>query len=243
MARLCSTGARVVMICFCSAIIALNAGILNASEPPSARKLDWQDLLPQAQQSLESALLEQQRAVWSMSDEQREGYYDVAYEMSVREGIEDGSIKPADVTDDDRAVLAKMPSKTWPEAIAYWKRVAEIRKQLEEQSGASASELDGRAVRIPGYVLPLEFDGAKVTEFLLVPYVGACIHAPVPPANQIVVVKASAAFDSAGLYAPVWIEGVLRTGKSQKSLELVDGQAPIDAAYLMDAAVVRAYKK
>ena len=50
--------------------------------------------------------------------------------------------------------------------------------------------LDGKTIRIPGYVLPLEFSGSKVTEFLLVPWVGACIHTPPPEPNQIVYVKA-----------------------------------------------------
>ena len=48
----------------------------------------------------------------------------------------------------------------------------------------TVEELDGANIRMPGYVLPLEFDGHKVTEFFLVPYVGACMHAPVPPPKQ-----------------------------------------------------------
>ena len=50
-------------------------------------------------------------------------------------------------------------------------------------------ELNGQRVRIPGYLLPLEVSATKVTEFLLVPYIGACIHVPPPPPNQIIYVK------------------------------------------------------
>lgn len=50
-------------------------------------------------------------------------------------------------------------------------------------------ELNGKGVRIPGYVVPLEGYEEAITEFLLVPYFGACIHTPPPPANQIVHVK------------------------------------------------------
>src|SRR4051812_19776056 len=47
-------------------------------------------------------------------------------------------------------------------------------------------ELQGSRVRLPGYVVPLDEARGGVKEFLLVPYFGACIHVPPPPANQIV---------------------------------------------------------
>ena len=49
--------------------------------------------------------------------------------------------------------------------------------------------LSGKRVSIPGFMVPLEDDLDVVTEFLLVPYAGACIHVPPPPPNQIVYVK------------------------------------------------------
>src|SRR5690606_41234775 len=48
--------------------------------------------------------------------------------------------------------------------------------------------LNGKKIRIPGYVVQLEGDADKVTQFLLVPYFGACIHVPPPPPNQIILV-------------------------------------------------------
>jgi hypothetical protein len=50
-------------------------------------------------------------------------------------------------------------------------------------------QLDNKSVSIPGFMVPLEDDLDAVTEFLLVPYAGACIHVPPPPPNQIVYVK------------------------------------------------------
>jgi hypothetical protein len=45
----------------------------------------------------------------------------------------------------------------------------------------------GKAIKIPGYLVPMDFTGqAELKEFLLVPYFGACIHLPPPPANQII---------------------------------------------------------
>jgi hypothetical protein len=50
-------------------------------------------------------------------------------------------------------------------------------------------DLQGTKVRLPGYVVPLEYSQGAIREFLLVPYFGACIHSPPPPANQIVLVR------------------------------------------------------
>ncbi|WP_415811834.1 DUF3299 domain-containing protein [Litorimonas haliclonae] len=75
-------------------------------------------------------------------------------------------------------------------------------------------DLDGSNVRLPGYVVPLDFNAAsEYTEFLLVPYFGACLHTPPPPPNQIVFVKSPTATKIADIYEPVWIEGVMKTGK------------------------------
>jgi hypothetical protein len=85
-----------------------------------------------------------------------------------------------------------------------------------QQPGGDAApaivpELDGRRVRIGGYVVPLDFDATKITEFLLVPFVGACIHVPPPPPNQIIYVKAAEGFEVQGEFDPVYVTGTLRT--------------------------------
>ena len=73
-------------------------------------------------------------------------------------------------------------------------------------------ELNGREVRIPGFVVPLEFnDDQFVTEFLLVPYFGACIHLPAPPPNQIVMVSSTQGMKLDDINLPFWISGVMRT--------------------------------
>jgi len=71
--------------------------------------------------------------------------------------------------------------------------------------------LDGKLVKIPGFVVPLEGDNETTSEFLLVPYFGACIHVPPPPANQIVYVKFSTAMPIDNLFDAVWVTGTLTT--------------------------------
>ena len=71
--------------------------------------------------------------------------------------------------------------------------------------------LHGEYIRMPGFILPLELDAIGVTEFILVPYVGACIHTPPPPANQLVLVRAVNPWPSDQLWEAVWVEGLMST--------------------------------
>lgn len=57
------------------------------------------------------------------------------------------------------------------------------------QQKSAAQQLDGKTVAVPGFMVPLEDDLDHVTEFLLVPFAGACIHVPPPPPNQMIYVK------------------------------------------------------
>ncbi len=73
-------------------------------------------------------------------------------------------------------------------------------------------ELDGQRVSFPAYITPLEFnEQSTLKEFLLVPYVGACIHTPPPPANQIVHAQSEKGVKSNGMYEPVVATGIIRT--------------------------------
>ena len=74
----------------------------------------------------------------------------------------------------------------------------------------SLKKLEGTIVRIPGFVVPLDDFQEQGSEFLLVPYYGACVHTPPPPPNQIVYVKMSASKNvSLSLFEAVWMEGTL----------------------------------
>ena len=67
----------------------------------------------------------------------------------------------------------------------------------------------GQTVRLPGYLVPLEETKDGLKEFLLVPYFGACIHSPPPPANQIVHVLPKAPAKGLRSMDTVWVTGVL----------------------------------
>ncbi|KII77386.1 DUF3299 domain-containing protein [Vibrio renipiscarius] len=77
--------------------------------------------------------------------------------------------------------------------------------------GSVRQELNGSEVKIPGFVVPLEGDEEKITEFLLVPYFGACIHVPPPPPNQIIYVKFPKGAPIQQLWDVIYVVGTLKT--------------------------------
>jgi hypothetical protein len=97
------------------------------------------------------------------------------------------------------------------------------------------TNLDGQDIRLPGYIVPLEVnEEGRTTEFLLVPYFGACIHVPPPPSNQIVHVKSEVGVKVDELYQPYWIEGPMQVKASSSELA--------DAGYQMEADKIYLYE-
>jgi len=96
-------------------------------------------------------------------------------------------------------------------------------------------ELEGKEVRIPGFVVPLELDDAgNVTEFFLVPYFGACIHVPPPPPNQMIYVIMKQGIQLDSMYSAYWITG--RMSARSRSTRLGA------AAYTLAATAYEEYK-
>ena len=96
-------------------------------------------------------------------------------------------------------------------------------------------DLNGTRVKLPGFVVPLETDGEIMAEFLLVPYYGACIHVPPPPANQTVHVLTRQGKEYQGeLFDTVWVTGTLRVESSSSDLA--------EAGYRLDATDIEPYE-
>ncbi len=97
------------------------------------------------------------------------------------------------------------------------------------------SDFAGKAIRIPGFVVPIESnEQQRATTFFIVPYFGACLHMPPPPPNQIIFAKSSNGVELTSLYDAFWFEGILEItttehplGKSAYSLKL-DKVSPYD---------------
>jgi hypothetical protein len=120
-------------------------------------------------------------------------------------------------------------------------RVKKMVNELREAwlKAPAVPELNGIKVRIAGYVVPLDGDygleGVKTSEFLLVPYVGACIHVPPPPANQTLMVKARPEDATVRRYFDaVWVTGTLAVERASHELA--------DTAYRLDALYIEPYE-
>ncbi|MDK2778677.1 MAG: DUF3299 domain-containing protein [Pseudomonadota bacterium] len=108
------------------------------------------------------------------------------------------------------------------QAQEEWQKAEQSQAQKEWdralKSTSVRAEFDGQKVRIPGFIVPLEFDDHQiVTEFFLVPYYGACIHLPPPPPNQIILVQ-SKGVEMETIYDPFWVEGTLHTDLSKNDV-------------------------
>lgn len=93
-----------------------------------------------------------------------------------------------------------------------------------------------RPVLIDGYVLPLAWEGVRVIDFLLVPWVGACIHMPTPPPNQIIHVSYPEGLVLEKQFEAVRLSGVLQNVQANHDLFLVDGQRNISVSYVLNNA-------
>ena len=99
--------------------------------------------------------------------------------------------------------------------------------------GKVRDELNGSKVKIPGFVIPLEGDDKMITEFLLVPYFGACIHVPPPPPNQIVYVKFEKGVPIQQLWDVVYVVGTLKTQHISHSMA--------EVGYLLEGTALEEY--
>jgi hypothetical protein len=106
------------------------------------------------------------------------------------------------------AVVGQGAASMLPTVPTTWRTLG----RLDALTGFAPPEvtaLAGRRVAIPGFIVPLEDSASTVSEFLLVPYFGACIHMPPPPPNQMIYVKMVGAPIPVDLWEPMTIEGEL----------------------------------
>jgi hypothetical protein len=110
---------------------------------------------------------------------------------------------------------------------------------LNYRTGEATPELKAAAAKqakVPGFMVPLEDEEEIVNEFLLVPYVGACIHTPPPPPNQIVyVMMENKKRVKLSFWDPVWVHG---------KLDITPTESPYGSvSFKMTGKVIEPYKE
>lgn len=94
--------------------------------------------------------------------------------------------------------------------------------------------LDGAYIKMPGYIIPIDLTVEGVTSFVLVPYMGACIHVPPPPPNQLVFVTAITPWPSDTLWDAVWV-----TGRMSHDIQSTD---VAETGYALEAEFMELYE-
>ena len=203
-------------------LAALLATPLAANE---AKEIGWEDLAP--------AVAPYDDPFQSMSYEQIDAMRDVV--AFAEATTEDPELVKADAA--GRRLL-EAAGHDVDYLLTQYKVV--LAKLIEEATEVNPAVVD-TPVRLPGYLLPLEMRGRRAVEFLLVPYVGACIHTPPPAPNQVVYVVYPEGYEAEGLFTPVWITGPMRAETTDQNVGYADGAADVRVSYRMDATRVEAY--
>jgi len=214
--------------CALAFLVALSANV-QAQTP---KQIQWQDLAPRVA-SFDDPFEK-------LSRDQLLTLSDVAATRE-RKSKGDKSISAEDLAREQAGTKRLQQEGLDVDALLAKRR--ELAKQRKSQGDTLNAVLDGQTIRLPGYVLPLEITGKKVTEFLLVPWVGACIHTPPPPPNQIVNVKSDTPFEVTSLFAPVWVTGRLTAAATRRELTLLDGSSDIDVGYTVRASRIEPYRE
>ncbi len=212
--------------------LAILTAAVELARAEVAKQIDWQSLVPAAN-PLENPL---SHLEWEQQAE-------VEFLTTIRELYSQGTINKVDYRYEEGLEITYKLEKMGLDVDDLVGKFQTVQREIHRRNNAVVADLDGKLIRMPGYALPLEFDGTAVIEFLLVPYVGACIHVPAPPANQTVFVTLKQPHKTNNLYDPVWITGRLKVKTTNKALSYVDGSAKVEAGYTLEGIQIEAYKQ
>lgn len=200
---------------------------LLATSNVSADQLSWAQLLPVNVPTIEDPFAE-------LTDEQRFELVSLAkYRLS------------ENLNEDQRQTMEDIKQRLEFDGLDIeWlfsksEEVANYRRKLASLPNENLKE---DTYEIPGFVTPVAFDDEVVTTFFLVPTVGACIHTPPPPANQIVLVSYPKGLKLNSLNDPIWVKGDLKIQKTKADVTYSDGAADVETIYQMNNVSVRPYR-
>lgn len=213
------------------ALILLTLAWARAALAAEVREVEWSDLLPEP-----SAEVNDPFAALT-----RDQVADLGLLVRIRRFISEGRSVPDGPDARELRRIERSLAAAGIDVEGLLEQRPRVRDARERRARSVARSLDGRVVRLPGYVLPLERSGDRVTSFLLVPYIGVCIHTPPPPPNQVVRVACPQGLRDKGRFAPVWVGGRIQAHPTRNDLFLVDGSGIVASGYVMDAGSVEDY--
>ena len=201
-----------------------------ATEPP--RLIGWEDLMPQNLDPIVNPFD-------AMSMEVRE---DLGFIFRVNADLELGLIEDDSPEMQQVYQVSQRVEENGVDIDALEDELDRLQAELDRRDQIMNEAIEGQIIHIPGYALPLELAEGGVTEFLLVPYVGACIHTPPPPPNQMVFAELREEYEIQSLYDAVWITGQIRVERASRSLSFVDGTNDVATGYTLQVVSVEPYR-
>lgn len=215
-------------------LVAMITGLSGPVAAEQTQRLKWDNLMPELT-PLQNPLDALPTVLW-------DAFNDINYWKRLQQGP----------LDDARRAELKEAQKKAEKALGVFeakgvkpdtvfKAQQEYLDEIERRGKLVVRELEGEQVAISGYLLPLNFAEEGIKEFLLVPYVGACIHVPPPPPNQMIYLKSDEAYKIKDMFEPVTVSGRLKVEAVSKKLSLVDGSEVVDSGYKMQAQSIEPY--
>lgn len=210
-------------------LMGISPAYADTSEPHKSVPplLTWRDLIPKhvlSADPLNQLTLDQRSNLWWIIDDQPNA---INSEFDI-------------TTDLVGEIVEQLPEleRSNINIEALIQSIIRVRTALDAQ-------LDGQQIKIAGYIVPLEMSGQNVTDFLLVPYVGACIHVPPPPPNQMIFVKKPKGFKikNQEQFIPVMVNGIISAKSTVKNTFIKDGSMDLDIGYSMEAISVEPHKE
>ncbi|SHJ79210.1 ABC-type nickel/cobalt efflux system, permease component RcnA [Rubritalea squalenifaciens DSM 18772] len=202
--------------------LVLVASTATAQEP-TPKETSWEQLLPESEEPFDDPFAK-------LSEEQLLDLSRVARFRRLRE--KDAIPSDGATAKQVETIIAEFAEVgidvDW--ILSQRERVTRRRERRMTQVDES---LVGQEIRIPGYMLPLRSDESGIMEFLLVPWVGACVHTPPPPPNQMIHVTVPGGTKDRGRFAALWLEGKLELKPEEYDLFLVDGSARVKVSFSM----------
>lgn len=214
------------------AVLSLGAGAAFGAD---ATQLKWEMLIPPAEAlsfSPNDLPLEQQQALASVLYWKGHPSGELSEEFALQRAEAKKRV------DEDREKLAAQGV----DLDALYDRYVAWATEIERRRTLTDKKYDGERVAIAGYLLPLDFDPSGTTEFLLVPYFGACIHEPPPPPNQVIYLKSSAPYAPKALFDAVVTTGTMRVQSEKKNLSFMDGSDDVASGYLLEGESIVPYE-
>lgn len=215
-------GSRISQVVLVLFALVLLAAPLSAKE---AREVTWDDLAPKIEpyddpfETMSYELIDAMRDVVAFAEA----------------GTEDRELATAD------AAGRRLLEEAGHDVDYLLKQYKVVLANLIEEATDVNPQLVDTDISLPGYLLPVEMSGRKAIEFLLVPYVGACIHTPPPAPNQVVYVTYPEGYEADGLFTPVWITGEMKAETTNQTVGYADGSSEVTISYKMEATRVKGY--